>query len=54
MKKKKKAINLDPALEEKLIDDLTKELTKQIDNEIFGDLIKQDKLDRLEKLRKKL
>lgn len=52
--KNKKATTLPPEAEEKFINDMVNELTKQIDKDIIESMIKQDKLDRLEKLRKKL
>lgn len=52
--KNKKATNLPPEAEENFINDMVDELTKEIDKQIIADMIKQDKLDRLEKLKKKL
>lgn len=50
--KNKKATNLPPELEQNFINDVIKNLTEEIDKQILGDIFKQDKLDRLEKLRK--
>jgi len=52
--KNKKATTLPPKGEEKYINDVINELTQNIDKQILEDIFKQDKLDRLEKLRKKL